>query len=196
MYGVMKVVDDLDAWLQNPVAPRDPLGSTRSFVKSWTIDDFRGELKSFAPNAGDALALERGAKHFKEATCAQCHQANGVGGAVGPALNGVFKRWKGDASAVLREVVEPSHRIDPKYAVHLIVTEDGDTYSGIVAAEDKKQVSLLANPESKELTVVQKGSIEEMVKTSTSMMPKGLLNQYQKTEVLDLLAYLATLEEN
>ncbi len=190
MYGVMLVVDDLDAWLQNPVAPADPLGSTRSYVKSWTVDDLRDGLSTLSARSKDA-----GAKHFTEATCAQCHKANGEGGAVGPSLNGAFARWKGDSAAVLREILEPSHRIDPKYAVHLIVTEDGETISGIVAKEDKKNVSILANPESKELTIVPRSSIEEMVKTSTSMMPKGLLDRYNKEEILDLLAYLSTLEE-
>ena len=189
MYGVMKVVEDLDAFLQNPVAPKDPLGITRTYVKSWTIDDFKSDLETL-----DARSLTNGAKHFTEATCAQCHKANGTGGAVGPALNGLFARWKGDGGSVLREVLEPSHRIDPKYAVHVIITEDGETISGIVAAEDKKKVSILANPESKELTIVDRSSIEDIVKTSTSMMPKGLLDRYEKEEVLDLLAYLSSLK--
>lgn len=191
MYGVMLVVEDLDEWTQNPVVPADPLGSKRMFVQNWKIDDFAddlaAELKASDPQVGQQL--------FTEATCAQCHQADGQGGQVGPSLNGVFARWKNDHAAVLREVLEPSHRIDAKYAVHLIVTDEGQTFSGIVAADDKKTVSILANPESKELTVIKKDSIEEMVKTSTSMMPKGLLDRYQRNEVLDLLAYLGALEE-
>ena len=202
MYGVMLVVDDLDTWLENPVAPPDPLGSTRSFVQSWTIEDFRDTLannslanNSLAEEASPDLAAFDGKKLFTEATCAQCHKADGVGGAVGPALNGVLSRWKGDRLAVLREILEPSHRIDAKYAVHVVLTEDGDTVSGIVAAEDKKTVSILANPESKELTVVKKDIIEEMVKTSTSMMPKGLLDRYTREEVLSLLGYVGSLQQ-
>lgn len=187
MYGVMLVVDDVDAWLQNPVAPADPLGIKRSFVQSWTIDDFSSlRLEDASPERGKGL--------FTEATCSQCHKADGVGGTVGPELNGVLVRWKGDQIDVLREIIEPSHRIDPKYAVHLIVTEDGDTITGIVAAEDRKTISILANPESKDLNVVKKDSIEERVKTSTSMMPKGLMDRYSREEILDLLAYLAALQ--
>ena len=174
---------------QNPVAPPDPLGSTRSFVQNWKVDDFKDQLP-------DALAnhnADQGKPLFTEATCAQCHKANGQGGAVGPELNGLFARWKNDTPAILREILDPSHRIDPKYAVHLVVTEDGETISGIVTSEDKKSVTLMVNPESKETEVVQRSEIEEMVKTSNSMMPKGLLDRFQKEEVLDLLAYLQTL---
>ena len=190
MYGVMLVVEDLDAWLQNPVEPKDPLGSTRAFVKSWKVEDFADELsRPIALSSADV-----GKKLFAEATCALCHKANGQGGAVGPPLNGVFERWKGDRTAVLREILDPSHRIDPKYAVNLIITLDGETISGIVPAEDKKTVSVLANPESKELTIVQRDDIDEIVKTSTSMMPKGLLDRFKKEEVLEILSYLESLE--
>ena len=93
----------------------------------------------------------------------------------------------------LREILEPSHRIDPKYAVQLVVTTDGNPVSGIVAAEDKKTVSLITNPESTEVTVIQRDQIEEMVKTSTSMMPKGLLDRFTKDEIFELVAYLESI---
>lgn len=190
MYGVMLVVEDLDAWLQNPVEPKDPLGSTRAFVQNWKVEDFDAELSQSSLHA----TTEAGKQLFAEATCALCHKANGEGGAVGPALNGVSERWKGDRAAILREILDPSHRIDPKYAVHLIITAEGETISGIVPSEDKKTVSVLANPESTELIVVQRDDIEDIVKTSTSMMPKGLLDRFQKHEVLEILAYLEALE--
>ena len=48
MYGVMVVVEDLDAWLQDPKKPKDPTGNNRSFVKAWTVDDFSGDLAKSA----------------------------------------------------------------------------------------------------------------------------------------------------
>ena len=44
MYGVMIVVDDLDAYAAAPFKPKDPIGSNRDFVKSWKLVDFDGEL--------------------------------------------------------------------------------------------------------------------------------------------------------
>ncbi|MBP89279.1 MAG: hypothetical protein CMJ64_21610 [Planctomycetaceae bacterium] len=189
MYGVMVVVEDLDAWLKNPIKPKDPIGSNRSFVQAWTLDDFTADLdtglRSRSPEIGHRL--------LTEATCVQCHKVKGQGGTVGPKLTEAFKRWKGDRLAVLREILEPSHRIDPKYAVHVIYTADGKVVTGIVTAEDKQSVSVLDNPEALKPTVIQRGDIDEMLKTSKSMMPKALLDRFSKDEVFEILAFLESL---
>ena len=190
MYGVMVVVEDLDAWLRNPQVPKDPIGSNRRFVKSWKVNDFVDDLPS--PNATGGSDI--GQRLFKEATCAQCHKVHGQGGAVGPELAGVLQRWKGDRLAVLREILDPSHRIDAKYAVHVIVTTEGKVLSGIVTASDKTSVSIMVNPESPAPVVVPRSDIDEMVRTSKSMMPKALLDRFTKAEVLELLNYLSTLK--
>ncbi|MDP7014533.1 MAG: plastocyanin/azurin family copper-binding protein, partial [Pirellulaceae bacterium] len=186
MYGVMVVVDDLDAWLKNPIKPKDPIGSNRSFVKAWTIDDFKGQIDEGLRGRTTSI----GERLFTEATCAQCHKTTGKGGAVGPELTDVFKRWKGDRVAVLREVLDPSHRIDPKYAVHLIQTVEGRVITGIITEEDKTAVTILDNPEAKSPTIVKREEIDEMVKTSKSMMPKALLDRFSQDEIFELLAYL------
>ena len=187
MYGVMVVVEDLDAWQKNPIKPKDPLGNTRSFVKRWTVDEFAADLKGL--KAGVATN-ELGAKIYKEATCFQCHQLESEGGSVGPELDELFARHKGDRTAVLREILEPSHRIDEKYSMHKFLTVDGDTITGIIQSETDDTIELLDNPESKELTTVLKDDIEDRVKTSTSIMPKALLDNFTKEEVLQLFSYL------
>ncbi len=185
MYGVMVVVPDLDAWQRNPVKPKDPIGSDREFVKSWTLQDFsdlEAGLRGRSPEIGQRL--------FAEATCAQCHKVKGQGGAVGPELTDALQRWKGDRQAILREILEPSHRIDPKYAVQVIVTDEGKVVTGIVVAEDKTSVSVLDNPESAEPVVIPRAKIDEMVKTSKSMMPKALLDRFTIDEIYEILAYV------
>lgn len=186
MYGVMVVVPNLDEWLQNPTKPKDPVGSNRSFVQSWKVKDFEGELEKGLQGRTQLI----GKKLFAEATCAQCHKLGDTGGAVGPALDDVFKHWKGDRVAVLREILDPSHRIDPKYAVNVVILESGKVLTGIIVAEDKTTVSLLANPEAKEPAVVQKSEILEREKTSTSMMPKALLDRFSKEEIFEILSYI------
>ncbi len=186
MYGVMVVVEDLDAWLQDPIEPEDPVGSNRDFVQAWTVDDFAQDLDSGlrgrSPEIGERL--------FVEASCLGCHKMGDDGGEMGPELTDVYERWKGDSEAVLREILDPSHRVDEQYAMQLVLTVDGQSISGIVVEEDQDSVTLLTNPESPEPTVIDQDDIEEMVKSSTSMMPKALLDQYTRDEILELLAYL------
>ncbi len=186
MYGVMVVVEDLDAWLRNPVEPKDPVGSNRAFVKSWTIDDFQ-DLETGLRGR----SMQIGEKLFVEATCAQCHRLGAVGvGNVGPELSGVFAKFKGEARTVLQEILDPSHRIEDKYAVHMILDADGKTHTGLVVGEDQDTVRLLENPESTEPILIAKDDIEERVKTSNSMMPKGLLDRFSQDEVLEILAFI------
>jgi putative heme-binding domain-containing protein len=189
MYGVMIVVKDLDAWQKKPTMPKDPLGNNRAFVQSWKVEDFKDELAAGLR----ARSPQIGEKIFKAATCAQCHKVRGQGGAVGPELTDILKRWKGDRLALLREVLDPSHRIDPKYAVQMIATDDGRVFTGIVQAEDKQTISLLVNPEASKPTVIKRSEIDEMVKTSKSMMPKALLDRFTKDEIFELMAFLISL---
>ncbi|MCG6154875.1 plastocyanin/azurin family copper-binding protein [Rubinisphaera margarita] len=188
MYGVMIVVPDLDAWLQNPTVPTDPIGSTRSFVQSWKVEDFTSDL----PDGLRGRTPEIGHKLFTEATCALCHRLNNQGGAVGPDLTQVYHRWKGNSEAVLREILDPSHRIDDKYAMNVVITADGQVFSGLVVAEDKTSISLLENPEAKEPRKIPRSEIEDIVKSTQSMMPKALLDRFTRDEILEILALLQT----
>ena len=186
MYGVMIVVDDLDAWLKDPKAPADPTGNNRSFVQSWTFEDLAGDVTTNLRGRSPEI----GARIFKEATCAQCHKVAGQGGAVGPELTDVYKRWKGDHLGVLREIVDPSHKIDPKFSVQVILTVDGGIVSGIVTSEDKDTISVVVNPEAPEPTVIKRDDIDEIEKSSKSLMPKALLDRFTKDEIFELLSYL------
>ena len=114
---------------------------------------------------------------------------------MGPELNQVFDRWKGDPTAVLREILDPSNRIDDKYAVHIVLTLDGQTISGLIVEDTKDAVSILENPEAKQPRVIPKREIEEMQKTPTSMMPKGLLDRFSKDEILEIVAYIKSLQQ-
>ncbi|MEL7338815.1 MAG: plastocyanin/azurin family copper-binding protein, partial [Planctomycetota bacterium] len=82
MYGVMIVVEDLDAWNANPTEPANPIGSNRTFVQAWTMEDFDGvfdtDLKGRSASIGEKI--------FNEASCVGCHKIRGVGGVVGPEL--------------------------------------------------------------------------------------------------------------
>ena len=186
MYGVMVVVDDLDAWLKNPVEPANPIGSNRSFVQAWKVDDLKDEIESGIRGRSPEI----GKRLFVEASCAGCHKMQGQGGTIGPELTDVFERWKGDRVGILREVLEPSHKVDAKYVMQRILTADGRTITGVLLSEDDDKVSLLSNPEAKAPTVILQDDIEAMVPSSVSMMPKALMDQYTKDEVFEVLAYL------
>ena len=186
MNGVMVVVEDLDAWLANPVAPADPLGLTRSFVQNWTLDDFQSDVAAAIEGRQEAI----GERIFKEATCLQCHKIRGEGGAVGPDLGQVLERHKGDLRSLLREILDPSYKVDPKYTLYNVQTGDGRVISGILSEQNRDSVTLITNPDKPQPLVIPRDDIDEMVKSAISMMPKGVMDRYTHEEILELLAYL------
>jgi len=186
MYGVMVVVEDLDDWLRDPVEPSNPIGSNRSFVRAWSMEDFRDDLEAGV----QGRSPEIGRRIFVEASCAGCHKMEGQGGLIGPDLTGVLERFKGDRLAILREILEPSHKIDPKYTMQNVLTVDGRVVSGIVASANDDQVELTVSPDAKQPTVIPRDDIEQMTPAPTSIMPKALLDQFTKDEIFELLAYL------
>ena len=193
MYGVMLVVSDLDEWLQNPTVPADPLGNDRTFVDDWQVADFTAGGQDLAARL-EGRSPEIGQKIFTEAGCAQCHRVEGADSLVGPSLAGAFDRWKGDPALVLREILDPSAHIDPRYAVRTILTDEGQVFNGLVTAEDDAAVSVLVDPEAKEPTVIRRDAILDMAEADVSMMPKALMNRFTADEVLELLAYVRGLE--
>ena len=119
---------------------------------------------------------EVGTTVYNDATCLQCHQVGGNGGKVGPSLDQVYSRHKNDRTAILREILEPSHKIDKEYEMHKILTIDGITITGIIKLKTDTEIKLLVNPESPDLTTVLIDDIEQMGKVSNSIMPSGLMN--------------------
>lgn len=194
MYGVMVVVNDLDAWLHKPQLPKDPLGNNRQFVKNWTTDDFADGLEANLRGRN----YEVGKRLFSEASCAQCHRAGSdfQEGKIGPDLSETLAKWKGDKLRVIREIVEPSYHIDPAYAMHVVLTDSGTTISGMLVEETDKSISLLESMQSTKPTVIDKDTVEAHQKSSNSMMPKGLLDQFSRDEVLEIVAFILSVQKS
>jgi len=186
MYGVMVVVNDLDQWQKQPKTPADPIGNNRSFVRKWSMQDLLPALETGL----QGRSPEIGKKLLKEATCLQCHKLRGEGGAVGPDLTDVAQRLKNDKSALLQEIIDPSHKIDPKYAVQQVLTGDGKVYNGIVVEETKDSVSIITSPDQPLPIQIARDDIEEITKSSKSIMPVGLLDQYTQDEIFEIMAVL------
>lgn len=133
-------------------------------------------------NAND----ERGKKIFVKANCATCHSR---AGALGPDLQGVSKRFS--RMDRLTAIVQPSRDISPRYQASLVVTKDGKTYTGLVIYQATDGLILQTGPTT---TVRIAGdAIETQQRTTTSIMPAGLLDQLSDRDIADLDAYLCTL---
>jgi putative heme-binding domain-containing protein len=168
-------------------APVDPYAGmkARPFVKEWTV----GELLPVAGTGLRGRDLERGRRVYGEAMCGRCHRFNRVGGMTGPDLTGVGSRF--DTRALLEAILEPSKVISDQYSTVEITTRDGDTQTGRIGDMNDESLLLLVDlidPAS--FRRIPHQDVLEIVPSSLSMMPTGLLDHFTQDEILDLLAYL------
>jgi putative heme-binding domain-containing protein len=184
MNGVLHVVADASAAaLAQAAAP--PAAPTRAFVRSWTTDDFRAGLDAPA----DAT---RGREVLTAASCLKCHAIDGEGGRTGPDLRTVAVGR--DRAALLQQVLQPSALIAKGYEAQLFFLRDGGVVSGRVLSEDAAGVDVLDDPYSGKTRHVALADVSERRASEVSVMPEGLLSTFQKQDVLDLLAFLESLQ--
>jgi uncharacterized repeat protein (TIGR03806 family) len=155
----------------------------RKYVKDYTVDDVAPLLNQLE----HGRSYENGSRLFKELGCIQCHRFAGAGGGAGPDLTGIAK--KRSTRELLESIVEPSKQRAPEFAATIVVTSDGKTIEGRIAREDEHELVLHTGALGTPITVPKK-EIEGRKLSTTSTMPARLLDTLQKSEILDLLAYL------
>ncbi len=143
---------------------------------------------------GDTLAggeSSRGRDVFfgnVEASCVRCHRAEGTGGEVGPALDGIG--GSKDIRYLLESIVLPNARVADGFQTTIIVTDEGRAVSGIVVAEDAEELTL--RTADGELVRIPANSIDDRA-AGPSSMPADLAGKLSRRELRDLVAWLATL---
>jgi putative heme-binding domain-containing protein len=172
-----------------------PAGPVRDLFEGYLPVDETGARKLGSnPRPRTILALKgdaaRGEKVFwsPAVNCASCHQVGGKGTAVGPDLTAIGKqRTRED---LLESILEPSRRIEPKFATYVALTADGRSYTGLLVKRDEKTV-VLRDGQNKEVTLAA-ADVEALRPSPISLMPDRQLAGLTAQEAADLLEYLAT----
>ena len=92
---------------------------------------------------------------------------------------------------LLESIVDPNKQIAQGFESVVLATSDGKVLTGVLRGEDDKEVRLIT-AEGKPLAV-PKDSIEER-KRGPSAMPADLAQKLSKTELRDLIEFLASLK--
>ncbi len=193
MHGALYVVDNLDEYLanpdaylaKNPLKIDDPQLKDRRPRTEWKFEELASDVELMKPgrNFGNAKAM------FKVANCIACHKMDGEGNDFAPDLAKLDLKMK--SLDILKELIDPSFKINEKYQTWVIETKKGKTHTGIILEETPKQIKLIENPLTKaEPIVLLTADIEAKAKSPISVMPKGLLDKLTREEILDLVAYL------
>jgi putative heme-binding domain-containing protein len=147
------------------------------------------DLASFALTAkGDAVA---GRKIYlgQKAKCATCHKVEGEGGQVGPDLSSIGGKF--DRPHLIDSLLNPSSQITYGYETTILLTEDGNTLTGVVKEKSDTEITLL-DAEDKQVRI-PRSEIEQMKSSNISVMPTGLADSLDRQEFVDLVTYLESL---
>lgn len=176
-------------------AEKLPTGPIRDLFEGYLVSSAKADRK-LGPNPRPKAILalqgdsDRGAKLFwsKSLNCGSCHQIGKQGTQLGPDLTDIGKVRSRDD--LLESILEPSRRIEPKYAVFVAETIEGRSLSGLLLRRDENQVILRDNL-NKEISIAAK-NIAGLQPSRRSLMPEGQLSSLTAQEAADILEYLAT----
>ncbi|HVR72849.1 MAG TPA: HEAT repeat domain-containing protein, partial [Planctomycetota bacterium] len=193
MFGVMYVVEDLEKYLANaggyleahPLPVEDELLKFRRPRKEWKLE----ELESSLVDLRHGRVFGNGRQIFQVANCVACHRLDGAGLEVGPDL--VQLDPKLSPAEILRDILQPSMRINEKYQAYTLLTSGGKVVTGLVVGRTPETIQVIENALVKaEPTEVKVSDVVQEEKSAASTMPEGLLNTLTREEILDLLAFL------
>jgi putative heme-binding domain-containing protein len=193
MYGALYVVENLPEYLQDEEGylARHPLPVADELLrfvrprKEWKLEELAGAVAQL----GQHRSYTNGKQLFTIANCASCHKLGGVGVEIGQDLSKLDPQYT--PLDVLKHILEPSAKVEDKYASYIFETDDGRTLTGLILEETAEEVKIIENPLLKtEPVLLKKSEIAGRKKSPTSLMPKGLLDKLTREEILDLLAYI------
>lgn len=127
---------------------------------------------------------QRGAEVFK-AKCATCHAMHGVGKNVGPDLATVQNR---SPEQLLLQILDPNREVKPQYVNYVAITDDGRTFSGIIAGETGTSITLRRAEGAED--VLLRRHVEQLRSSGQSIMPEGLEKDIPPQQLADVIAYL------
>jgi putative heme-binding domain-containing protein len=158
------------------------------------LDKHQTETKKTHPATAELIKMSGDAVKGKVVftnSCAMCHVVNNEGIELGPKLSEIGSKLSKEG--LYMSILHPNAGIGFGYETFEIKTKSGDTYQGIIVSKNETDI-VLRIP----------GGLTKSFKTSAlksykqvpeSLMPEGLADGMNTTELVDLIEYLSTLKK-
>ena len=166
-----------------PIAATPPTGPGQKWTKAAALEVL---AEGFAERSQDA-----GRNLFHAISCAKCHRLNGEGGAIGPDLSTVVRKYS--LVDLVDAILDPNKVISDQYQSHLVLTSGGLTVTGR-AIEIGDQIHVYTDDADAPPKVIERADIEEMSVSKISQMPSNLIDTLNPEELKDLVAYLMSFD--
>jgi putative heme-binding domain-containing protein len=153
------------------------------------------------PDIARLAKLRGSAEHGKQSLaanvkndlqCLKCHTIGGVGGQIGPDLSTIGK--KASRETLFESIINPSKAVAEQHVTWSIVTKDGKSISGLLIEETPGH-GFIRDANGKD-TKIEKKEIDAREKDPNSLMPDNLLAYMTEEDLLDMVEYLLTLNQD
>ena len=165
---------------------RDP--ATRERAKKILATAVPADRAKVLSDYQKVLELSSSPEHGREVfrkQCSTCHKVGDIGVKVGPDIGDNYARKK---TQLLTDILQPNRAIDSNFLSYLVLTDDGQTLSGILLAETASSITLQQEQDKK--VTLSKSEIEEIRSTGVSLMPDGMEKNIPHQDMADLLSFL------
>ncbi|MDA1018468.1 MAG: PQQ-dependent sugar dehydrogenase, partial [Planctomycetota bacterium] len=122
------------------------------------------------------------------ARCRICHDVNDASKSTGTTLAEIARKYP-RRSELLQHVLQPSLKVDDKYATYVVITTKGRIHTGLLASRTETEVVLRLASE-KRLVSIAMTDIDEMTRSPISLMPERILMDLTAQEAADLLQFI------
>ncbi len=147
-------------------------------------------LDALAALPGDPARGAAVYRNQKAANCITCHQVGTEGQMIGPPLTTVGQKLT--KPQLFEAILLPNAGILMHYENWVVRTKKGDVVSGLLESETPEQLTIKDTAGKYHDIPVE--NVDRKVMQKLSLMPEGLAGTMTKQELVDLVAYLATLQ--
>ncbi len=144
------------------------------------IETFR---QRYTPEVLAEAELSSGRAVYKR-VCANCHRLYDDGGTIGPDITGA---GRSNLTYLLENILDPSAAVAKEFRTSHVLLSDGRLLSGVVMNETPRTLELQT---AERRLVLERDDVDEIVATTQSLMPDGLLEPLSAEQIRDLLGYL------
>ncbi len=173
-------------WYAKTYPDREPAELPNVEESRWDFDQLVQFLDSEDGKFGDPSI---GREVYAAASCASCHKYNDHGAAIGPTLTGIGRRYS--KREILESILYPAHVVIDQYASKKVLTVDGRVLTGMVAQNGDGSIDL--RDANNEVVTIDEKEIDQILPSSSSIMPSGLLDDLSLQEISDLMAYMGVI---
>jgi putative membrane-bound dehydrogenase-like protein len=141
-------------------------------------------IERYAESLGASADADRGAELFSQ-KCAACHRVGEIGHDVGPDLSALTQK---SPRYLLNAILDPNQEVDERFETYVASHADGRVFTGILVSETSTGITL-REQEGRTHELLRE-NLEQLRATGKSLMPEGLENDLNPTQMAELITYL------